>query len=108
MAFRALADAGRRAMVSRLAAGPAPLGELARPMRMSLPAVQQHLALLEQAGLVATTKVGRQRLCRLQGETLREVEIWLAERRLGWNRKLDRLEAHLGKETEDDPDTRHD
>jgi DNA-binding transcriptional ArsR family regulator len=95
--FQALADPGRRSMVDRLAAGPASLGELAEPLAMSLPAAQQHLAVLTRAGLVTTEKVGRVRRCRLDAQAVLSAERWLAERRLRWTRRLDRLETQLVK-----------
>ena len=61
--FQALADPARRAMVERLARGPAPVSELARPLPMSLPSAMQHLSVLEAAGLVRSEKVGRVRTC---------------------------------------------
>jgi DNA-binding transcriptional ArsR family regulator len=93
--FRALADPTRRAMLERLARGEASLGELAGPLPMSLPAVHQHLAVLEEAGLVRTTKAGRMRRCRLEAGALRRAERWLAGRRVLWERRLDALARHL-------------
>lgn len=95
--FRALADPGRRMIVNTLASGPVSLGDLVRPLKMSLPAVHQHVGVLADAGLVSTTKVGRKRMCRLEDEALRQAQTWLEERRLGWKRKLDNLERHLAK-----------
>jgi DNA-binding transcriptional ArsR family regulator len=82
-------------MIDRLALGPASLGQLAAPLAMSLPAVQQHLGVLERAGLVKTEKVGRVRECRLDADGAALAEKWLAERRLLWNRRIERLEEHL-------------
>ncbi|MFD1765247.1 ArsR/SmtB family transcription factor [Sphingorhabdus buctiana] len=93
--FHALSDPGRRSMIDRLAVGPASLGQLAAPLAMSLPAVQQHLGVLERAGLVKTEKLGRVRQCRLDGDGVAFAENWLAERRLHWNRRFDRLEKHI-------------
>jgi len=93
--FQALADPARRAMVERLTRGPATVSELARPLDMSLPAVMQHLAVLEQSGLISSRKTGRVRTCRVAPEALNLAEQWLTERRQGWERKLDRLEAYL-------------
>lgn len=95
--FRALADPGRRMIVSTLAAGPASLGDLVRPLKMSLPAVHQHVGVLAEAGLVSTGKVGRKRMCRLEDAALVHAQAWLEERRLGWRRKLNNLEGHLAK-----------
>jgi DNA-binding transcriptional ArsR family regulator len=93
--FQALADPTRRVMVERLSRGPASVSELARPLPISLPAVVQHLQVLEASGLVRSDKVGRVRTCRLEPAALRTVEQWIAERRTGWERRLDRLGDYL-------------
>ena len=94
-AFQALADPTRRAMVERLAERPASVSELKRPLAMSLPAVMQHLALLETSGLVVSLKSGRVRTCRINLVALAEAERWITERRLEWERRLDRLGDYL-------------
>jgi DNA-binding transcriptional ArsR family regulator len=94
-AFRALADPTRRAILARLSQGPASVKEIAEPLPMSLPAVMQHLAVLEASGLVASDKQGRVRTCRLEAEALIACERWLKERRAEWESRLDRLEAYL-------------
>ena len=94
-AFQALADPSRRAMVERLAQGPATVSELKRPLVMSLPAVMQHLAVLETSGLVVSLKSGRVRTCRINLAALAEAERWITERRLEWERRLDRLGEYL-------------
>ena len=81
--FHAIGDPSRRAMVERLVRGPASVSELAEPLAMSLPAVVQHLSVLESAGAVTTEKVGRVRTCRLEPEVLRQAESWLAAQRTG-------------------------
>src|SRR4051812_30092854 len=78
--FQALADPSRRAMVDRLTHGPASVSELARPLTMSLPAVVQHLQVLERAGLVRSEKVGRVRTCHLESPALTTAERWLTGR----------------------------
>ncbi len=80
--FQALADPTRRQMVERLSRGPASVSELAAPFSMSLPAVVQHLQLLEQSGLVKTEKVGRTRTCTIDTMALGQVEKWLTDRRI--------------------------
>ena len=90
-AFQALADPTRRGIVERLTERPASVSELARPLAMSLPAVMQHLQVLEAGGLVRTEKVGRVRTCRLEPQALRQVEQWLHDRRTFWEQRLDRL-----------------
>lgn len=93
--FQALADPTRRVMVERLSRGPASVSELARPFDMSLPAVVQHLQVLEQSGLVRSQKQGRVRTCTINSEALGEAEQWLNERRILWESRLNRLEALL-------------
>ncbi len=93
--FHAIGDPSRRAMLERLVRGPATVSQLAEPLAMSLPAVVQHLSVLESAGAVTTEKVGRVRTCRLQPEVLRRAETWLVSQRTDWERRLDRLGAEL-------------
>src|SRR5436853_2543626 len=88
--FQALADPTRREMVERLGRGPASVGQLAEPLAMTLPAVLQHLQVLEASGLVRTEKVGRVRTCQVVPATLRTAEQWIADRRTLWERRLDR------------------
>ena len=98
--FAALADVSRRSMVERLSRGPASVTELAAPLAMSLPAVLQHLQVLEASGLVRSEKVGRVRTCRIEPAALRAAEQWIAERRAGWERRLDRLGDYLSSQEE--------
>jgi DNA-binding transcriptional ArsR family regulator len=99
--FHALADPTRRAMVERLSRGPASVSELARPLAVSLPAVVQHLKVLEASGLVRSEKVGRVRTCRIEPQALSAAEHWIAERRTTWERRLDRLGAYLAEHPEE-------
>jgi DNA-binding transcriptional ArsR family regulator len=96
--FQALADPSRRAMVERLAAGPASVSELAKPLPISLAAVMQHLKLLEESGLVTSSKQGRVRTCRIEPAALARVERWVAERRALWEQSLGRLGQLLGED----------
>ena len=93
--YQALADPTRRAIVERLTRGPASVSELARPLPMSLPAVVQHLAVLQTSGLVRSEKVGRVRTCRIEPRALGMAEQWIAERRAEWESRLDRLGDYL-------------
>lgn len=93
--FQALADPARRAMLERLALGPAPVSELARPLPMSLPSVMQHLSVLEAAGLVRSQKVGRVRTCAIAPDALSQAERWINARRIEWEHRLDRLGDYL-------------
>jgi DNA-binding transcriptional ArsR family regulator len=94
-AFHALADPARRLMLERLSRGPASVSTLAEPLAMSLPAVLQHLQILEASGLVRSEKAGRVRTCRIEPTALRTAEAWIAARRTGWERRLDRLGDYL-------------
>ena len=98
LVFQALSDPTRRAIVERLGRGPASVSQLAQPFAMTLPAVVQHLHVLEASGLVASEKVGRVRTCRIDSRTLRTAEGWIAERRTTWERRLDRLGAVLAEQ----------
>jgi DNA-binding transcriptional ArsR family regulator len=98
--FQALADPTRRGMVERLSRGPASVSELAKPFAMSLPAVVQHLQVLEASGLVRSEKVGRVRTCRIEPATMGLAEQWIAERRSSWERRLDRLGEYLAEHPE--------
>ena len=93
--FHALADPARRSMVERLSGGPASASDLARPLPMSLPAVLQHLQVLEGAGLVHSEKVGRVRRFSIEPGALSLAEQWIQARRTEWERRLDRLGAYL-------------
>lgn len=95
--FHALADPSRRSMVERLSRGPASVSELAAPLAMSLPAVVQHLQVLEASGLVRSEKVGRVRTCQIESPVVRAAEHWLSERRTTWERRLDRLGEFLAE-----------
>jgi DNA-binding transcriptional ArsR family regulator len=97
-AFRALADPTRRAIVERLSRGPASVSDLAKPLPMSLPAVHQHLQVLEEAGLMSWEKKGRVRWCQLDAKALGAAEAWISDRRRLWEKRLDALEAHLAKD----------
>jgi DNA-binding transcriptional ArsR family regulator len=99
--FHALADPGRREMVERLSRGPASVSELARPLEIALAAVVQHLQVLEASGLVRSEKVGRVRTCRIEPSALRTAEQWIAERRTGWERRLDRLGDYLAEQPDE-------
>jgi DNA-binding transcriptional ArsR family regulator len=93
--FQALADPTRRRMVERLTTGSASVSELAAPFSMSLPAIVQHLKVLEDSGLVKTEKVGRVRTCTIDTGALSMAEKWINDRRIGWEKRLDRLGAFL-------------
>jgi DNA-binding transcriptional ArsR family regulator len=93
--FRALGDPTRRAVLSRLSAGPASVTELARPFDIALPSFTQHLDVLERCGLVRSRKVGRVRTYRLVPQPLKAAEGWMAQQRALWERRLEQLDNYL-------------
>jgi DNA-binding transcriptional ArsR family regulator len=97
--FQALADPTRRVIVERLSRGPASVSELAQPLAMSLPAVLQHVHVLEASGLVRTEKTGRVRTCRIEPAALQSAEDWFGARRAEWERRLGRLAEYLAEES---------
>ena len=97
--FHALADLSRRTMVERLSLGPASVTELARPFDMALPSVVQHLGVLESAGIVTSTKLGRVRTYQLVPAALTPAAEWIGRQRLPAEQRLDRLGAYLESAT---------
>lgn len=100
--FHALGDPTRRAVVERLAAGPAAMSELAVPFAMALPSFAQHLDVLEECGLVRSQKRGRVRTYRLVPRPLERAEEWMAKQRSVWERRLDELDRFLKNEKDDE------
>lgn len=93
--FQALADPTRRTILSRLAQGPAAVTELATPTGLRLPTVMRHLAVLEEAGLIASAKDGRVRTCAMVPEALVPMRTWLDDQRAIWESRLDRLDDYV-------------
>ncbi len=93
--FRALADPTRRKVLKQLSCNPSSVSELAEPFDMALPSFVQHLKVLEQSGLVQSTKKGRVRTYQLVPKRLKLAEDWLAEQRTIWERRLDQLDSYL-------------
>ena len=93
--FSALADPTRRAILARLALGETTVSELAKPFKMSGPAVSKHLKVLEHAGLIARGRAAQWRPCRLEPAALKGVDDWLESYRRLWEARLDRLENYL-------------
>ncbi|MDF1774821.1 MAG: metalloregulator ArsR/SmtB family transcription factor [Rhizobiaceae bacterium] len=103
LAFHALSDPTRRAVVSRLADGEVAVSALAEPFDMALPSFAQHLKVLEDCGLIASEKRGRSRWCRLMPERFDEAADWMEAERRRLAERLDRLEVYLdSKEKEDE------
>jgi DNA-binding transcriptional ArsR family regulator len=95
LTFSALADPTRRAILKRLAAGPANVKELSRPFDMSGPAVCKHLRVLERAGLISRGRVAQSRPCQLEPAPLERVAAWTDEYRQFWDASFDRLDVYL-------------
>src|SRR5713226_7759504 len=93
--FAADADPTRRAIVQRLARGPATISEIARPFPVSFNAVSKHMMVLERAGLVHREIRGREHVCRLRPGALRQANVWLEQYRQFWESRLDALEAYV-------------
>ncbi len=96
--FAALADPTRRAILARLSAGDATVGELAAPFVISLPAISRHLKVLEDASLIFNERAGKHRRVRLNPEALKSATEWLDFYRTFWSGTLDRLSDHLKKD----------
>jgi DNA-binding transcriptional ArsR family regulator len=99
--FDALGDPTRRAIVARIAHGPVSASELAAPIGVTLTAIGQHIRILERAGLIATHKHGRRRLCDLRPDGFSAVERWTRSCREAWEARLDRLGDLLDGLSED-------
>ena len=93
--FHALADPTRRSILTRLATGPARVTELSGPTGLRLPPVMRHLGVLEEAGLIASTKDGRVRTCAIVPEAFAPARTWLDAQRDIWKGRLDRLDAFV-------------
>ncbi|MBP6786261.1 MAG: winged helix-turn-helix transcriptional regulator [Candidatus Promineofilum sp.] len=95
LTFAALADPTRRAMLARLAQGPATVKELAEPFDLSMPAISKHLKVLEHAGLVERGREAQWRPAQLQAAPLKEASQWLEPYREIWEENFDRLADYL-------------
>ena len=93
--FHALADTTRRSILTRLAGEPVRVTDLAGPTGLRLPTVMRHLSVLEEAGLISTSKEGRTRICTIVPEALEPARTWMEEQRAIWEGRLDRLDAFV-------------
>jgi DNA-binding transcriptional ArsR family regulator len=93
--FSALADPTRRAILARLSSGEASVTDLAKPMKMTMPAVTKHLKVLQKAGLVRQERRAQWRPCYLVADPLKEASDWVEQYRRFWEQSFDRLEAYL-------------
>ncbi len=95
--FAALADPTRRAILARLASGEKSVTELAKPFKMTLPAISKHLKVLEKAGLIQRGREAQWRPCRLQAGPLKKASDWIEHYRQFWEESLDRLGDYLNE-----------
>jgi DNA-binding transcriptional ArsR family regulator len=95
--FAALADPTRRAILARLAAGESSVTEIARPFKISLPAITKHLKVLERSGLIARSRDAQWRPCRLKAEPMKQAVDWLQHYRQHWEESFDRLDDYLNQ-----------
>ena len=95
--FSALADPTRRAILARLAGGEATVNDLAKPFKMSQPAISKHLKVLERAGLISYSQIAQSRPRRLEAKRLKEASAWLDEYRQFWEESFDRLDDLLAE-----------
>ena len=93
--FSALADPTRRAILARLASGEASVSELAKPMKMTMPAVTKHLKVLQRAGLIRQERRAQFRPCYLVAQPLKEASDWMEKYRRFWEESFDRLDEYL-------------
>jgi len=93
--FHALSDPTRRAVLQQLGDGPASIKELAEPFDMALPSFLKHIGVLEDTGLIASSKVGRVRTCRIKPKKIAAAESWLSDQRALWEQRTDRLAAYV-------------
>lgn len=100
--FHALSDPTRRAVVRRLGAGPATVSELSEPFDMALPSFMKHMRVLEETGLVSSSKVGRVRTCVLERDKFAAVERWFEEQRALWASRYENLDKLLEQLQGDD------
>lgn len=105
--FSALADPTRRAILARLALGEASVGELAKPFKISLPAVSRHLKVLERAHLIAREKDAQWRRCQLRPQVLQDVSDWVSQYERFWERQFDSLEGYLDRIQQREDDDEH-
>jgi DNA-binding transcriptional ArsR family regulator len=94
----AISDRTRRAIVERLARGPARISDVAQPFAMSLTGFCKHVRVLERAGLVRRTRRGRNKILELSPEPLRDVAQWILKYEQFWHARLDRLEQFFAKQ----------
>ena len=98
--FAALGDATRRAIVKLVAQGPQSVSSLAASLNVTLTALSHHLRVLQTCGILQTRKVGRVRMCELDGQGLDVLANWVALNRRMWEQRFDALDALLHEDPE--------
>jgi DNA-binding transcriptional ArsR family regulator len=93
--FAALADPTRRAILTRLSAGEATVGQLAAPFALTQQAISKHIKVLEHAGLISRSRLAQARPCRLEPAQFEHVADWIGQHRQIWHDRYDRLDEHL-------------
>ena len=93
--FSALAHPARRAILAQLCAGEASVQDLAKPFKMSAPAISKHLKVLEQSGLITRSRDAQWRPCQLQAQPIKDAVDWMEQFRKEWDDRFDRLDTHL-------------
>jgi len=105
--FSALSHPARRAMLARLSRGEASVNDLARPFKMSLPAVSRHLKVLEKSGLITRGRQAQWRPCRMLAKPLKDAGLWIETYRKEWEDRLDRLDQYLQDLQKPEKETGH-
>jgi DNA-binding transcriptional ArsR family regulator len=95
LTFSALADPTRRQILARLANGELSVTQLAKPFKMTMPAVTKHLKVLERAGLIIRGRKAQWRPAKLQAAPLKEAADWVEQYRQNWEESFDKLEAYV-------------
>ncbi|PZM08938.1 ArsR/SmtB family transcription factor [Rhizobium tubonense] len=93
--FSALSDPTRRAILGRLAYGKATVAELAKPFKLSQPAISKHLKVLEEAGLIRSGREANSRPRELEPDAFKKISDWIADYRRFWDQNFDRLDDYL-------------
>ena len=93
--FSALADPTRRAILARLSSGETSVSDLAKPFRMTAPAITKHLKVLEKAGLISRTRHAQWRPAKIEALPLKEASDWIEQYRKMWEERFDRLDEYL-------------
>jgi len=95
LVFGALADPTRRAILASLSSGERSVKEIAKPFKISLPAITKHLKVLEKSGLITRSREAQWRPCQLQAEPMKDAVDWLQHYRRHWEESFDRLDDYL-------------